>query len=75
MADQRSDLMVDMRETISEAVKELGIEVVDLRDELPAFYARLGYRPAGEAPFGSPEKLRRPAKYLLFTKALAPSRD
>lgn len=31
VADQRSDLMVDMRETISEAVKELGIEVVDLR--------------------------------------------
>lgn len=53
----------------------IDIEVVDLRDELPAFYARLGYRPAGEAPFGSPEKLRRPAKYLLFTKALAPSRD
>ena len=31
VADQRSDLMIDMRETISEAVKELGIEVVDLR--------------------------------------------
>lgn len=31
VADQRSDLMVDMRDTISEAVKELGIEVVDLR--------------------------------------------
>lgn len=31
VADQRSDLMVDLRKTISEAVSELGIEVVDLR--------------------------------------------
>lgn len=31
VADQRSELMVDLRGTISEAVSELGIEVVDLR--------------------------------------------
>lgn len=31
VADQRSELMADLRGTISEAVSELGIEVVDLR--------------------------------------------
>jgi membrane protease subunit HflC len=31
VADQRSELMADLRGTISEAVEELGIEVVDLR--------------------------------------------
>lgn len=31
VSDQRSELMVELRDNISEAVKELGIEVVDLR--------------------------------------------
>jgi ribosomal protein S18 acetylase RimI-like enzyme len=48
----------------------LDIEVVNLRDELPAFYSRLGFAPTGEAPFPDPGKLRRPAHLVVMTKAL-----
>lgn len=46
------------------------LEVVDLRTELPAFYARVGYVPSGERPFPDPEKLLRPARMLVMTKRL-----
>ena len=46
------------------------IEVVDLREELPAFYSRLGFVPCGQAPFPDPHKLRRPAHLILMTKRL-----
>jgi ribosomal protein S18 acetylase RimI-like enzyme len=49
----------------------LDLEVVDLRDELPAFYAKFGFEPAGTAPFPSTEKLTRPAHLMLMTKSLA----
>src|SRR5262245_28983235 len=48
----------------------LDIEVVDLRQELPAFYTRLGFAPTGEAPFPDPHKLRRPAKLVVMSKAI-----
>jgi GNAT superfamily N-acetyltransferase len=48
----------------------LDIEVVDLRTELPAFYASLGFSPCGVGPFPDPAKLRRPAHVVLMTKAL-----
>jgi ribosomal protein S18 acetylase RimI-like enzyme len=51
----------------------LDIEVVDLRDELPAFYAKFGFEPAGTAPFPSNEKLTRPAQLMLMTKSLSTS--
>jgi len=49
----------------------LDLEVVDLRDELPAFYSRFGFEPAGIAPFSAIEKLTRPAHLVLMTKSLA----
>jgi ribosomal protein S18 acetylase RimI-like enzyme len=48
----------------------LDIEVVNLREELPAFYSRLGFAPTGEAPFHDPGKLRRPAHLVVMTKGL-----
>jgi Acetyltransferases len=52
----------------------LDLEVVDLRDELPAFYAKFGFEPAGTAPFPANEKLTRPAHLKLMTKSLMTSR-
>ena len=48
----------------------LDLEVVNLRDELPAFYSKFGFEPAGTAPFPSTEKLTQPACLLLMTKPL-----
>jgi Acetyltransferases len=48
----------------------LDLEVVDLREELPAFYAKFGFQPAGTAPFPATEKLTRPAHLMLMTKSL-----
>ena len=44
--------------------------VVDLRDELHAFYRRLGYTLVGEKPWSEP-RLKRPAHFFVYTKPLA----
>ncbi len=49
----------------------LDIDVVNLRQELPAFYEALGFVPAGTAPFPDPSKLTRPAHLVMMTKPLA----
>ncbi len=51
----------------------IDIDVVDLRVELPAFYAALGYVQTGTAPFKNADKLKRPAGMLVFSKSLLPS--
>jgi GNAT superfamily N-acetyltransferase len=48
----------------------LDLEVVDLRAELPVFYSRFGFEPAGTAPFPDTGKLKRPAHLMLMTKSL-----
>ncbi|HEX6252335.1 MAG TPA: GNAT family N-acetyltransferase [Gemmatimonadaceae bacterium] len=48
----------------------LDIDVVNLRSELPPFYAKLGFVPDGTAPFPDPTKLRRAAHVVLMTKPL-----
>lgn len=48
----------------------LDLDVVNLRQELPAFYRRLGFAPCGTAPFHDPQKLTRPAHLILMTKPL-----
>ncbi len=50
--------------------ESLDLEVVDLRAELPPFYARFGFEPCGTAQFPDTEKLRRDAHLILMTKAL-----
>ena len=52
--------------------RALDIDVVDLRCELPAFYAAFGFIPVGTAPFPHPAKLRRDAHLVLMTKELIP---
>ena len=48
----------------------LDLEVVNLRLELPAFYAKFGFSPNGTAEFTDLEKLRQDAHLMLMTKPL-----
>ena len=50
----------------------MDIEVVNLRSELPAFYAKFGYAAYATAPFRQVERLSRPAHLVLMTKPLVP---
>ena len=48
----------------------LDLDVVNLREELPAFYDRLGFKPIATAPFPQPHKLKRDAHLVLMSKPL-----
>ncbi len=48
----------------------LDIEVVNLRLELPPFYAKLGFTSTETAPFPDTGKLRREAHLILMSKPL-----
>jgi GNAT superfamily N-acetyltransferase len=48
----------------------LDISVVNLREELPAFYAMLGFTPTGTAPLLS-HNTKRDAHFVLMSKPLA----
>jgi ribosomal protein S18 acetylase RimI-like enzyme len=50
---------------------DLDIEVVNLREELPAFYRRFGFTDAGTFPFTPVEKLKREAHLVKMSKSLA----
>jgi len=47
------------------------IEVVNLREELPAFYDNMGYAATDTAPFPDKGKLRRDAHMVRMTKRLS----
>jgi GNAT superfamily N-acetyltransferase len=49
---------------------ELEIEVVNLREELPPYYRRLGYLEQGTRPFPDPERISRPCHFIVMTKSL-----
>lgn len=57
----------------AEGCDTVEIEVVNLREELPAFYNAMGYLPADTAPFPDKAKLRRDAHMVLMTKRLSAS--
>lgn len=50
--------------------RELEITVVNLRTELPPFYAKFGFRESGATPFPAPGKLSQPAHLVLMRKML-----
>ncbi|GAB4330436.1 MAG: GNAT family N-acetyltransferase [Dehalococcoidia bacterium] len=64
-----------VREAESRAIAagcdHMELSVIHLRSPLLDWYARLGYRVSGTAPFPVPTKLKQPAHFVLFTKALA----
>ena len=48
------------------------VDVVNLREELPAFYGRLGYVPTGDQlPFPDAEEAARPCDMIVMVKRLA----
>lgn len=50
--------------------RALDIDVVNLRTELPAFYAKFGLLPVSTAPFPAHEKLMRPVHLIVMSKPL-----
>jgi len=48
----------------------LDLDVVNLREELPAFYEAMGFVAVDTAPFPNTEKLRRDAYMVQMTKSL-----
>ena len=54
---------------------DVDLEYVNLRVELPAFYARLGYRESGQAPWPESQlhRISQPAHFVLMTKKVAAS--
>ena len=65
-------LLVDAAEDRcrSRGCQVMEIHVVDVREELPPFYRRLGYVEAGEEPFTEHERTRIPARFIVMTKPL-----
>jgi GNAT superfamily N-acetyltransferase len=51
--------------------RDMDIDVVNLRRELPAFYSGLGYIATGTAPFPDRAKLTQEAHLVVMTKPLA----
>ncbi len=50
--------------------RALDIDVVNLRTELPPFYAKFGFRPTGATPFPAPAKLKQPVHLVVMSKPL-----
>lgn len=51
--------------------RALDIDVVNLRTELPPFYAKFGFRPTGVTPFPAQSKLKQPVHLVVMSKPLA----
>jgi predicted N-acetyltransferase YhbS len=72
---QRSGLGARLMQAAEEHCREAGCRFVDLRivnirEELPGFYARLGYRETGTAPFTPGIVTKLPCHFVEMTKAL-----
>jgi ribosomal protein S18 acetylase RimI-like enzyme len=50
--------------------RAVDIQVVNLRQELPPFYERLGYAASGTLPFPEDGSSRQPCHFIVMTKAL-----
>ena len=66
-----SRALIDAIETHFRALRcvALDIDVVELREELPAFYARLGFTRTGTAPFLNPHR-KRDTQLITMTRPL-----
>jgi len=54
----------------SRGCRLMEIHVVDVREELPPFYRRLGYVESGDEPFPDTERAKIPARFIVMTKPL-----
>jgi len=50
----------------------MDLHVVNLRQELPPWYRRLGYAETGTQPFSDPWKTKLPCHFITMSKLLAP---
>jgi len=48
----------------------IDIYIVNLREELPDYYRRLGYVETGTVPFSEPERASKPCFFIVMTKRL-----
>ena len=48
----------------------IDLHLVDLREELTAYYRRLGYVESGTLPFSEPERASKPCFFIVMTKPL-----
>lgn len=78
-AHQRTGLGARLVGAIEDFCRERGctrmeLTAVNLRQELPAWYGKLGYAPVGTAPWPEAElaKLKMPAHFIVMNKPLAP---
>jgi GNAT superfamily N-acetyltransferase len=53
-----------------EGCRMMEFHVVDLRQELPPIYRRLGYVEVGTEPFPDTERAKIPARFVVMTKPL-----
>ena|SRR5436190_18062021 len=51
--------------------RAVDIHIVNLREELPDFYRRLGYVDSGTLPFSDADRASRPCHFIVMTKTLA----
>jgi N-acetylglutamate synthase-like GNAT family acetyltransferase len=49
----------------------MDIHIVNLREELPAYYRCLGYEETGTLPFSEPERASRPCFFIVMSKSLS----
>jgi GNAT superfamily N-acetyltransferase len=52
--------------------REMELEVVNLRTELPPYYRRFGYVERGTRPFTDTERASRPCHFIVMSKRLQP---
>lgn len=64
--------LIDAVETRARArgCRFMDIHIVNLREELPAYYRRLGYVEQGTLPFSEPDRASRPCHFIVMSKPL-----
>lgn len=65
-------LLIDAVETRARerGCRFMDIHIVNLREELPAYYRRLGYAENGTLPFSDPGRSTRPCFFVVMSKPL-----
>ncbi len=72
---QRQGLGRRLIDAVEARARELGcrvmdIHIVNLREELPAYYSRLGYVETGTLPFSDPERASQKCFFIVMSKQL-----
>ena len=76
-AQQRKGLGRRLIEAVEASAREKGcraidIHIVNLREDLPAYYRPLGYVEQRTLPFSDPSRASRPCHFIVMTKVLSP---